>query len=57
VLGAYTANQYAEVQSNVIVAAPGDVLLFTVERPAAGGDGYSGEIHLINQAGVITGTS
>ena len=57
VLGAYTANQYAEVQSVAIVAAPGDIIDFGVTRPGAGGDGYSGEIHVINQVGVITGSS
>jgi hypothetical protein len=57
VLGTYTANQYAEVQSVAMVVAPGDIIDFGVTRPGAGGDGYTGEVHVINQVGVITGSS
>lgn len=53
-LGVYAANQYAEVQSDPIPCSPGDVVFFTIERAAAGGDGYDHEIHIINQYAAIT---
>ncbi len=56
-LAAFTANQYAEVESAVMAGVPGDSLLFSITREAEGGDGYDDEVHVINQYGKITGTS
>ncbi len=50
-------DDYGAIDSDPITAAPGDVILFTLERPGSGGDGYADEIHLINQVGVITGVT
>jgi hypothetical protein len=51
------SDQYMVVSSSAMTALPGDVVLFTIERPGSGGDGYSGEVHVIKQTGVITGTT
>lgn len=47
------ANRYFELDSSPMLAKPGDIILFTLERPGVGGDAYPGEIHLIKQSGVI----
>lgn len=52
-----SANTYFELDSGVITANPASTILFTIERPGAGGDGYTGELHLIRQAGAVTGTT
>lgn len=52
---AMTENTYVEVTSANIAATPGAVIQFTLERDAAGGDGFAGEIHVIRHSGVITG--
>lgn len=52
-----TADEYLEVETDTFTAAPGDVVLFSVTRSGYGGDGYSGEIHVIDQRPVITAAS
>jgi len=59
-LGTYTANQYAELRSDPLIVLPGDVLLFTITRPAGDdglGDDYDEEVHVINQFVKIVGSS
>jgi len=50
--GAVAADEYIEAESDPIDVAAGDVFLFTVERSDA--DGYTGELGIIQQTGVIT---
>jgi len=51
------AAEYIEVSTNTFTAYPGDVVLFSVTRNGYGGDGYSGEFHVIDQRPVITGAA
>lgn len=51
------ANEYLEVATNTFTAYPGDVVFFTVTRNGYGGDGYSGEFHVIDQRPVIVGAA
>ncbi len=47
---AVTANEYIEVESSGIAVEAGDVVLFTIARAD---DGYSGEVGLLDVAGVL----
>jgi hypothetical protein len=48
------AAEYIEVATSTFTAYPGDVVLFSVTRNGYGGDGYSGDMHVIDQRPVIT---
>lgn len=54
-----TTDQYIEVRTSTdVVLEPGDQLLFTVGRDDSGaGDGFEGELHVIDQRVVITGVT
>jgi len=48
-------DKYVEVESPDITVEPGDYVLFTLARTAdGGGDGYSDEVHVLDQRAVIT---
>jgi hypothetical protein len=46
-------DEYIELESDEIEAAPGDLVLFTLGR-AGSGDSFAGEIQVIDQRGVIS---
>lgn len=46
-------DQYVEIQSGSFDVAPGDVVFFTVTRSANGGDGFSDELHVLDQRAII----
>ena len=51
-------DEYVEIESGDITAVPGDYVLFTLARTAAGGgDGYASEVHVLDQRAVITGVT
>lgn len=52
-----TAGYYLEIKANTFTASPGDVVYYTLAREGAGGDGYSGEVHVIDQRPTITAAS
>lgn len=47
------ANNYIEVESDVLDIAAGDLVFFTLTRSAS--DGYAGEVGVLDQIGVVTG--
>lgn len=48
------AEEYLEVETSTFTVSPGDIVFFSVTRNGAGGDGYAGEMHVIDQRPVIT---
>lgn len=55
-LGTFAANQYAELASDPLTVAPGDTLLFTIERDGET-DVYTDEVHILRQHLKITGSA
>ena len=49
---ALDVDEYVEVTSSKIDVAAGDMFVFTVER--AGADGFTGELGILQQVGVIS---
>ena len=47
-----SANQYVEALSSAFTVSPGDVVFFTLGR--SDGDAYSGEVHVLDQVGVLS---
>jgi len=48
-------DDYLEVSTATFTVAPGDTVLFTVTRNGLGGDGFAGDVHMIDQRPVIVG--
>lgn len=48
-----TQDQYVAIASDSLTAEPGDVILFTLERDAESGDGFSGDIFLLGMSAPI----